>query len=83
MSMNLEELRGRIESVLSATVRPLLGAGSEVRLKDVTSDGVARITFIGACPACPSVTLTVMTALERELARTVPQVAYVELVPEA
>lgn len=77
------DLRKRIEEVLNATARPLLSdGGGQVKLIDISAEGVARVSFLGACRSCPSTVMVIMQAIERELMKRAPEVAYMEVVAE-
>lgn len=63
-----------------AKVRPYLGShGGNVELLGV-SDGVAHLRLQGSCDSCPSSTLTIKYAIEREIAHVAPDL--VDLVVE-
>lgn len=66
--LSLEE---RVRGAL-AHVRPYLGShGGNVELLDVTG-GVAHLRLEGHCHSCPSSTLTLKYAIEKELAQAAP-----------
>ncbi len=76
-------LEHRIDQVLAATIRPLLiESGGGVELAELTTQGVARLRFSGACRSCPSTMMTLLMGVERELIKQVPEVAYLEVVAE-
>lgn len=64
-------LEDRVRGALGK-VRPYLGShGGNVELLDVT-DGVAHLRLEGHCHSCPSSTLTLKYAIEREIAQAAP-----------
>jgi Fe-S cluster biogenesis protein NfuA/nitrite reductase/ring-hydroxylating ferredoxin subunit len=64
-------LEARVRGAL-ARVRPYLGShGGNVELLDVT-DGVAHLRLQGSCESCPSSTMTIKYAIEREIAQAAP-----------
>ena len=66
--LSLEE---RIQGAL-AKVRPYLGShGGNVELLAIR-DGVARLRLEGSCHGCPSSTLTLKYAIEKEIAQAAP-----------
>lgn len=74
-------LRARVEAALKDDISPALmldGAGIEV--VDV-SDGVAQVRLSGVCAGCPATIMTVITSLEDELRKKVPEVEVIEAVP--
>jgi Fe-S cluster biogenesis protein NfuA len=77
----MNDLRLRVEHALKNEIAPALlldGAGIEVL--DV-SDGIASVRLTGVCAGCPATILTVLTSLEDELRKKVPEVEVLESVP--
>jgi Fe-S cluster biogenesis protein NfuA len=69
-----------VARTLAEEVGPALemdGTGLEVL--DVT-DGVVRLRLGGVCSGCPAAIMAVITGLEQELRRRVPEVEYLEAV---
>lgn len=61
-------------------VRPALQAdGGDVKLVEVTVDGIVKVELMGACKGCPMSTLTVKNGIEKTLKQHVPGVK--EVVP--
>ena len=74
-------LKERVEHALKFEIAPALlldGAGIEVL--DVT-DGVASVRLTGVCAGCPATIMTVLTSLEDELRKKVPEVEILEALP--
>ena len=68
----------RIENALDE-IRPALELdGGTVELLDVTSDGVVRLNFVGACGGCPLSALTLRLGIERTIKQRVPEIRAVE-----
>ena len=77
----MSDLRLRVEHALKNEIAPALmldGAGIEVL--DV-ADGIASVRLTGACAGCPATIMTVITSLEDELRKKVPEVEMLEAVP--
>jgi Fe-S cluster biogenesis protein NfuA len=75
------ELKQRVEHALKNEIAPALlldGAGIEVL--EVT-DGIASVRLSGACAGCPATIMTILTSLEDELRKKVPEVEILEAVP--
>ena len=75
------ELKERVEHALKNEIAPALaldGAGIEVL--EVT-DGIASVRLSGVCAGCPATIMTVLTSLEDELRKQVPEVEILEAVP--
>ena len=74
-------LKERVEYALKNEIAPALlldGAGIEVL--EVT-DGVASVRLTGVCAGCPATIMTIITSLEDELRKKVPEVEVLEAVP--
>jgi Fe-S cluster biogenesis protein NfuA len=74
-------LKERVERALKNEIAPALlldGAGIEVL--DV-ADGIASVRLSGVCAGCPATIMTVLTSLEDELRKKVPEVEILEAVP--
>lgn len=56
-------------------IRPGLQAdGGDVKLIEVTDDGIVKVELQGACKGCPMSTLTVKNGIEQTLIKYVPGV---------
>jgi Fe-S cluster biogenesis protein NfuA len=76
-----DSLRERVACVLAEEVAPALEMdGTHLEVLDVTG-GVVRIGLSGSCSGCPGTTMAIVTGIEQELRRRVPEVEYVEMVP--
>ena len=59
-------------------IRPsLIADGGDVKLVDVTDDGVVKVELTGACKGCPRSELTLANGIERILKERVPGVVSV------
>ncbi len=75
-----DDLKSRVARVLAEEVAPALQMdGGAVELLDVR-DGVAQVRLHAGCSGCPSTLMAVITGLEQELRRRVPEIEYVEAV---
>ena len=77
----MSDLRLRVEDALKNEIAPALmldGAGIEVL--EVTN-GIASVRLTGVCAGCPATIMTVLTSLEDELRKKVPEVEILEAVP--
>ena len=62
-------------------VRPTLQAdGGDVKLVDVTEDGIVKVKLQGACAGCPMSQMTLKMGIERELKKAIPEVKEVKSV---
>ncbi|HEY1186980.1 MAG TPA: NifU family protein [Gemmata sp.] len=74
-------LKERVEHALKVEIAPALlldGAGIEVL---EVANGIASVRLSGACAGCPATIMTVVTSLEDELRKKVPEVEVLEAVP--
>jgi len=71
------DLRHRVQGVLDS-MRPLIQwDGGDVELVDVTSDGVVRVRFRGACVGCPSCQATLKLGIERKIREKIAEIKQV------
>ncbi|MBM7624739.1 NifU family protein [Sporohalobacter salinus] len=62
-------------------VRPSLQAdGGDVKLVEVTDDGIVKVELQGACAGCPMSEMTLKNGIEKRLKEEVPQVKEVQAV---
>lgn len=77
----MTDLKSRVEAALRDDIAPALRLdGGEIEVLDV-SDGVAQVRLSGVCAGCPATVMTVITSLEDELRKRVPEVEVIEAVP--
>ncbi len=70
-------VRERVLDVINL-IRPAVQAdGGDIELVDVSSEGVVKIRFHGACHGCPSSTMTLQDGIQRNLRERVPEVTQV------
>lgn len=75
------ELKTRVEQALKAEIAPALALdGNGIEVLDV-SDGIAQVRLTGACAGCPATIMTIITSLEDQLRKSVPEVEVLEVVP--
>ena len=68
----------KISKTLAAPALELDGAGIEVVS---VADGIASVRLTGACSGCPATIMALVTGLESELRKHVPEVEFLEAVP--
>jgi Fe-S cluster biogenesis protein NfuA len=75
-----ETLADRVNTALES-IRPYLQTdGGNVRVLEVTEDGVARLELQGACGTCPMSMMTLRTGVEDTILRAVPEITRVEAI---
>lgn len=74
-------LRDRVEHALKHDIAPALSLdGNGIDVLEV-ENGIASVRLSGVCAGCPATIMTVITSLEGELRRLVPEVEILEAVP--
>ena len=74
-------LRDRVAQVLAVEIGPALAMdGTQIEIVDI-EDGVARLRLGGVCGSCPGSIMAVVSGIEAELRKHVPEIAYIEAVP--
>jgi len=74
------ELAARVEDVLKRVVAPAMELdGGSIEVVAV-EDGIASVRLAGVCASCPSSLMTVVTGMEAELRKHVPEVEMIEAV---
>jgi Fe-S cluster biogenesis protein NfuA/nitrite reductase/ring-hydroxylating ferredoxin subunit len=69
----------RVERALD-DVRPYLGShGGDVRLLDVTDDGVVRLQLLGSCDGCASSSVTLELAVNEAIRTAAPEVVRIDV----
>ncbi len=64
--------KDEVEAALGK-IRPSLQAdGGDVKLVEVTSDGVVKVRLTGACCGCPMGQMTLKMGIEKTLKKEVP-----------
>ena len=67
-------MKEQVETALKK-IRPSLNAdGGDVKLVDVSDDGVVKVQLTGACSGCPMSQMTLKMGIERTLKQEVPEV---------
>lgn len=73
-------MKEKVEAALDK-VRPYLKAdGGDVKLMNITDDGIVKVKLLGACGSCPMSQMTLRAGVERALIREVPGIKRVEAV---
>jgi len=70
----------RIEAALD-NIRPYLKTdGGDVRLIEVTEEGVVKLALLGSCESCPMSAMTMKAGIEEAIRKAVPEITLVEAV---
>ena len=71
-------MKQEVEQAL-AKIRPFLQRdGGDIKLIDVTDDGIVKVQLTGACQGCPMSQMTLKQGVERALIKEVPGVKEVQ-----
>ncbi|WP_218127114.1 NifU family protein [Catalinimonas alkaloidigena] len=73
-------IKAKVEIALNA-IRPYLEAdGGDVKVLDVTDEGLVTLELLGNCGSCPMSAMTLKAGVEDAIKRAVPEVSAVEAV---
>lgn len=73
-------IKQQVEQAL-AKIRPFLQRdGGDIKLIDVTEDGIVKVQLTGACQGCPMSQMTLKQGVERALMKEVPNVKEVQAI---
>ncbi|MFH1459764.1 MAG: NifU family protein [Candidatus Omnitrophota bacterium] len=73
-------MKEKVEKVLNE-IRPMLQAdGGDVKLIEVTKDGVVKVKLQGACGSCPMSQMTLKMGIEKKIKEQIPAVKEVQSV---
>jgi Fe-S cluster biogenesis protein NfuA len=74
------DLYDRVEKALD-TIRPYLATdGGNVKVLDITDEGLLKIELLGTCGNCPMSTMTMKAGIEESVKKAVPEILQVEAV---
>lgn len=82
MSEDIAEksLYERVEEALQS-IRPYLEAdGGDVKILEISDEGVVSLELLGACGSCPMSTMTLKAGVEEAIKRAIPEIKAVEAV---
>ena len=67
-------IKEKVEAVLKK-IRPSLQAdGGDIKLIDVSADGVVKVQLQGACGCCPMSQMTLKMGVEKAIKKEVPEI---------
>lgn len=70
----------KVEDALQA-IRPYLEAdGGDVKILEISNDGIVKLELLGACGSCPMSTMTLRAGVEEAIKRAVPEIRSVEAI---
>ncbi|NJO02293.1 MAG: NifU family protein [Bacteroidia bacterium] len=74
------ELYERVEKALD-TIRPYLAAdGGNVKVLEITTQGILKIELLGSCGTCPMSAMTMKAGIEDSVRRIVPEISEIEAI---
>lgn len=76
----MKPMKDKVEKVLAKLRSSLQADGGDVKLIEVTKDGVVKVKLTGACGTCPMAQMTLKMGIEQALKKEVPEVKSVESV---
>lgn len=80
LMMNSDTLLPRVERALDS-IRPYLEAdGGNVKILEITEEGIVKLELLGACGSCPMSAMTLKAGVEEAIKRLVPEITAVQAV---
>lgn len=70
----MDKMREKVEQALSRIRGYLRRDGGDIKLVEITSDGVVKVRLMGLCAGCPYAMQTLHSVVEREIKKEVPEV---------
>ena len=72
--VDIENVRARVMQALEG-MRPYLNSdGGDVRLHNITTEGVVELELLGNCETCEMSNMTMKAGLEQAIRRVAPEV---------
>ena len=76
----MNNLHTRTETALD-TIRPYLAKdGGNVKIIEITADGILKIELLGSCGTCPMSAMTMKAGIEEAVKRLVPEIKQIKAV---
>ena len=73
-------LTSKVEQALN-TIRPYLEAdGVDIRISEISKEGVLKVEFLGNCAGCTMSSMTFRAGVEEAVKRLVPEIHSVEAI---
>lgn len=70
----------RVDNALDA-IRPYLKTdGGDVKILEVSTDGVVKLELMGSCGSCPMSAMTLKAGIEESIRKAVPEITAVEAI---
>ncbi len=76
----MPDLVTRVQTALRDHAGPEMGLDGSLIEVVVVADGIASVRLAGACASCPASLSVIITGLEQELKKHVPEVDIIEAV---
>lgn len=73
-------MKDKVQAALDKVRPSLQRDGGDVKLIEVTEEGVVKVELTGACQGCPMSQMTLKNGIERFVMSEVPEVKSVEAV---
>lgn len=78
----IKELEEKVKSIIDE-MRPFFEEdGGDVRLVEVTPDGIAKVRLLGACKDCEMSDMTVKGGIQGAVLEKIPEIKSVEAIVE-
>ena len=78
--MNSPEFLAKVEKALD-NIRPYLEAdGGNVKILEITEEGILKIELLGSCGNCPMSAMTLKAGIEESVKKAVPEIIAIEAI---
>lgn len=77
----MSDLHARVTEAIRIHAAPAMELDGSVIEVVAVDDGIASLRLNGACSGCPATVVTLLTGLEHELRKHVPEIEFLEAVP--
>ena len=77
----MSDLFNKARQIIDSEIRPLIQSdGGDLEVVELTSDGVLKVRFQGACSTCASSAMTLAFGVESRIKELMPEINSVEQV---
>ncbi len=72
--------KNEVNSILANIRKFLQEDNGDIKLVNITEEGIVEVKLLGACAECPLSNMTLRAGVERELMNKIPEIRRVESV---
>ena len=74
-------MKEQVEELLKEIAVTLRADGGDIELVEIDDDNVVKVKLKGSCAGCPFSQMTIKNFVEKELKKSIPEIASVEAIP--